>query len=64
MLVQGILRARKGIALFISNEYIDEIIRITKLLKNSSIWIDGVSETAKYKGKNQEDGWELWELRC
>ena len=55
MLVQGIVRAGKGITLFISNEYIDEIIRIAKLLKNSSIWIDGVSEPAKYKRKNQED---------
>ena len=51
MRVLGIVRAVKGITLVISNEDMDEIIRIAKLLQNSGIWIDGVSETVKRKIK-------------
>ena len=54
--VLGIVRAVKGITLVISNEDMDEIIRIAKLLQNSGIWIDGVSETVKRKIKKQESG--------
>ena len=56
MRVLGIVRAVKGITLVISNEDMDEIIRIAKLLQNSGIWIDGVSETVKRKIKKQESG--------
>ena len=39
---KGVVRARKGITLVVSNEDMDNIIRIIKSLENSGILIDGV----------------------
>ena len=41
----GVIKARKGITVVISNENMDDIIRILKSLENSGVLIDGVSET-------------------
>ena len=45
------VRAGKGFTLFISNDDMDNIIRIIKSLENSSLLIDGVNETMKHKIK-------------
>ena len=50
----GVVRAGKGIALVISNEGMDGIIRVIKLLENLGVSIDGVSQTAKHEIKKQE----------
>ena len=51
---KGPVRARKGFTLFISNEYMNDIIKIIKSLKDSGILIDGVTETVKREIKKQE----------
>ena len=47
------IRAGKGIILFISNEDMDDIIRIIKSFQNSAILNDGVSKTEKHEIKNK-----------
>ena len=51
----GVVKARNGIALAISNEDINDIIRILKPLENSGVLIDGVNEALKHKIKNKVD---------
>ena len=50
------VRAGKGFTLFISNDDMDNIIRIIKSLENSSLLIDGFNETMKHKIKKREGG--------
>ena len=52
----GVVRARKGITLVISNEYMDDAFRVVKSLKNSGEEIDGVCETIKHEIEKQEGG--------
>ena len=49
-----IVRAGKGTTWIISNEDMDDIIRIIESLENSSVLIDGFSETVKHEIKKQE----------
>ena len=49
------MRAEKGFTLFISNEDINDIIKIIKSLADSNVLIDGITETAKIEIKKQED---------
>ena len=49
----GVSRAGKGIALVITNEDADNIIRILKSLENSGVLIDEVSEIVKSDKKRQ-----------
>ena len=49
-----VTKAGKGIILVISDEYMDDIIRIIKSLEISSVLTDGVSETLKHEIKKQE----------
>ena len=42
--------------LAISNENIDDTIRIVKSLENLGVLIDGISETIKHEIKRQEGG--------
>ena len=49
-------RAGKRFTLFISNEDINDIIKIVKSLEDSGVLIDGVTETVKHEIKKQEDG--------
>ena len=42
----------KKIYLFISNEDVNDVIKIVKSLEDSGIFIDGVNETVKHKKKN------------
>ena len=46
----------KGITLVISNEEMNDIIKIIKSQENSGALIDGVSETVKHEIKRQEGG--------
>ena len=46
----------KGFTLFISNEDMNDIIKIIKSLENSGILIDGVTDTVKDEIKKQEGG--------
>ena len=48
--------AKKGFTLFISNADVNDIIKIIKLLEDSGVLIDGVTETLKYEIKKQKDG--------
>ena len=48
------MRAGKGFTLFISNEDLNDIIKIIKSLEDSGILIDGVTETVKHEIKKQE----------
>ena len=49
----GVVRARTGIVLFISNEDMDDIIAITNLLENSNVLLDGVTKTVKDEMKKE-----------
>ena len=68
---QGAVRAGKVITLFISNEEMDNIIKIVQSLEKSSLLIDGASETVKHEIKKQEcgflpcyDGTYGWFIDC
>ena len=47
------VRAGEGFTLFISNEDIDDIIKIVESLEKSGLLIDGATETAKHEIRNQ-----------
>ena len=47
------VRAEKGFALFISNEDMDNIMKIISLLEVSGVLIDGVTTTLKHKIKKE-----------
>ena len=53
---KGAVRAEKGFTLFILNENMNGIIKIMKLLEDSGVLIDGVTETVKHEIKTQGDG--------
>ena len=44
-----VARAEKEFTLLISNEDMDDIIRIIKLLEDSGVLIDGVTENVKHE---------------
>ena len=46
---KGAVRAGKGFTLFVSNEDMNDIIKIIKPLEDSSVSIDGVTETVNHK---------------
>ena len=46
---KGAVRAGKGFTLYISNEDINDIIKIIKSLKNLVVLINGVNETVKHE---------------
>ena len=48
-----VVRAGKGFTLFISNEDLDDIIKIIESLEKSGLLLDGASETVKHKIKKQ-----------
>ena len=51
---KGAVRAGKGFALFISNEDMNDIIKIKKSLENPGVLIDAVIKTVKHEMKKQE----------
>ena len=50
------MRAGKGFTLFISNEDMNDNIKIIKSLGDSGISINGVTETVKHEIKKHEGG--------
>ena len=50
------MRAGKGFTLFISNEDMNDIIKVIKSLEDSDVLIDGVTETVTHEIKKQEGG--------
>ena len=54
--VKGGVRARKGYTLFISNEDINDTIKIIKSLEVFAVLIGGVTETVKHETKKQKGG--------
>ena len=51
------VRAGRELTLFISNEDVIDIIKVIKSLEDSSVLIDGATETVKHEiKKKQEDG--------
>ena len=54
--VKGSVKAGKGFTLFISNEDMNDIIKIIKSLKDSSVLIVGVTETRKHEIKKKPEG--------
>ena len=52
----GAVRARKGFTLFISNEDMNDIIKIMKSLEDLNLLIDGITEAVKHEIKRQEGG--------
>ena len=61
---KGTVSAGKRFTLFISNEDMNDTIKITKSLEDSGVLIDGVTETVKLEIKNMKvDFLELcWHL--
>ena len=53
---KGAFRAGKGFILFILNEDMNDITKIIKLLEDSCVLIDGVTETWKDEIKKKEGG--------
>ena len=51
---QGTVRTGRGFILFISNDDIDDIIKIVESLEKSVLLIDGANETLKHEIKKQE----------
>ena len=49
------MRTRKRFTLFVSNEVMNDIIKIIKSLKDSDVLIDGVSETVKHEIKKKQE---------
>ena len=56
MTEKGAVRAEKGFTLLISNENMNNVIKIIKSLEASGVLIDGVTETVKREIKKQEGG--------
>ena len=52
---KGAVRAGKGFTLFILDKNMNDIIKIIKSLEDSSVLIDGVTETVKHETKKEED---------
>ena len=53
---KGAVRAWKGFTLFISNEDMNDFIKIIKSLEDSGVLINWVTETVKHEVKKQECG--------
>ena len=51
---KGAARVGKGFTLFISNEDMNDIIKIVKPFEHSVVLVDGVTETVKHEIKKQE----------
>ena len=61
---KGVVRAEKGFTLFISNEDMNDIIKVITSLEDSRVLIDGVTETVKVEIKKQGNGFPGVLLAC
>ena len=59
---EGTVRAGKRFLLFISNEDMNDIIKIIKSLEDSGVLIDGVTETVKHEIKKNNKKADILEL--
>ena len=50
------MREGEGFTLFISNEDMNDIVKITKSLEDLGVLIDGVTETVKHEIKKRKGG--------
>ena len=48
------MRAGRGFTLFISNEDLNDILKIVKSLEDSGVLIEGIIETVKHEIKTEE----------
>ena len=55
---KGAVRGGKGFNLFISNENVDDIIKIVESLEKSGLLFDSSTETVKHEIKNRT--WIFW----
>ena len=53
--MRGAVRSGKGFTLFISNEDMDDIIKIVKSREDSGLLIYGATETVKHEIKKEVD---------
>ena len=53
---KGTVRAGKVLTSFISDENLNDVIKIIKSLENSGVLIDGVTEAVKHEVEKQEGG--------
>ena len=53
---KGTVRAGKVLTSFISDEDLNDVIKIIKSLENSGVLIDGVTEAVKHEVEKQEGG--------
>ena len=53
---KGTVRAGKVFTSFISDEDLNDVIKIIKSLENSGVLIDGVTEAVKHEVEKQEGG--------
>ena len=51
---KGAVRAGKRFTLFNSNEDMNDIIKIIKLIEDSNVLIDGITETVKHEKKKKK----------
>ena len=51
---KGVVRARKGFTLILSNKDMNDIVKIIKSLKDSRVLTDGVTETVKSEMEKRE----------
>ena len=61
-MLKGAVRLGKGFTMFISNEKMDDIIRVIESLKDSRVSINGVTGIVKHR-VNKQEGWfcvPLW----
>ena len=58
------VRAEKGFTLFISNEDINDTIKIISSLEDSNVLIDGITQIIKPEIKNKNMGFFLLLLLC
>ena len=53
------MKARKGFTLFITNEDINDVMKIIKSLEDSGVLTDGVTETVKKEIKKKMITWSF-----
>ena len=53
---KGAVRIEKGFTSFISNEDMNDIVKIIKSLEGSNVLIDGITKTLKHETKNKKFG--------
>ena len=53
---KGTVRVGKRFTLFISDEDMNDIVKIIKSLEDSNVLIDGITETVKHETEKEEGG--------